>query len=117
MKRTTVVIADIPRLGKGGVNAPRSKEAAKRPLKGAEGAVRSTSDYRRLERTAPSAPSKEPEHFIDARPPRLGQGGESAHLTHFRTETLPKCSKKKSGTAPVSFAITCARIRSVELSS
>jgi hypothetical protein len=43
-----VVIADIPRLGKGGVNAPRSKEAAKHPLKGAEGAVRSTSDYQKL---------------------------------------------------------------------
>src|SRR5215831_2633782 len=38
----------------------------------------------------PSAPTKEPEHFIDARPPRLRQGGEYARLTHFhRTETRP----------------------------
>src|SRR5689334_3570244 len=32
-------------LGKGGVNVPNSREAAKLPLKGTEGAVRSTADY------------------------------------------------------------------------
>src|SRR5262249_11901482 len=52
-----------------------SRKAAKHPLKGAEGVVRSTSDNWNLERTTPSAPTKEPEQFIDARPPRLARRG------------------------------------------
>ena len=96
-----MVIADIPRLGKGGVNAPRSKEAAKPPLKGAEGAVRSTSDYRRLERTAPSAPTNEPDHFIDARPPRFAKAGEKRgfqYLAHLALQLLvfeAQCREEK----------------------
>jgi hypothetical protein len=32
-----------------------------------------------LEQTTPAAPSKEGDHFFDARPPLLGQGGEFSH--------------------------------------
>src|SRR5262245_44019652 len=90
----------IPLLGKGGVNAPRSRKAAKHPLKGAEGVVRSTSDYRNLERTAPSAPTKEAELFIDARPPRLRPGGTADFaptLPIFMRRYLPAGFKELPG--------------------
>src|SRR5437588_4222287 len=43
----------IPLLGKGGVNAPKSRKAAKPPCKGAEGVVGSTTNYRMLHQPPP----------------------------------------------------------------
>ncbi len=47
-----------PLLGKGGVDATIKKNDAKPPLKGADGVVGSSSDYRWLDRTTPSALSR-----------------------------------------------------------
>src|SRR5438552_5113260 len=80
---------ELPSLAKEGW--PRHQVNGPVPLKGADGAVRSTSDNRWLERTTPSAPAKEASPlFLNGRShPLLCQGGEfhsvaSRHLLKSR---------------------------------
>ena len=92
-----------PRLGQGGVAAAIKKIPASKTA--ADGADRSNqlaslshraTLYPDVYRTAPSAPIKGTgPFFFRARPPRLGQGGDDASVTHS-----PRCPNSRVRSIP-----------------